>query len=181
MPPAPRSTRHVNGEAACGKPPGGSLIAMMFYVRRAAAAGLGIALLLLGCPATSAGDAAAIVRDWGLLGSWAVDCSRPPGRDNPYLVYAERTDGLVEELDFGDGRDIAEIEAARLEADGKLTLNLGPRPESHRQFRHTTTLTKGPDGRVRSFYAGDTGGNASIRDGIVLTTNEPTPWTARCR
>lgn len=36
-----------------------------------------------------------VLRDFGMLGTWATDCSRPSGEDNFYTVYAGTTDGNV--------------------------------------------------------------------------------------
>ena len=48
------------------------------------------AIALVTLPATSGPSAASvadIVRKYGLTGTWAPDCTKPPDRTNPHLVY----------------------------------------------------------------------------------------------
>jgi hypothetical protein len=43
----------------------------------------------------SAQSARDVLRDFGLLGTWATDCSRQSDKDNFYTVYAGMTNGKV--------------------------------------------------------------------------------------
>src|SRR2546423_719802 len=37
-----------------------------------------------------------VLREFGMLGTWATDCSRPPARDNILTVYAPLPNGNVQ-------------------------------------------------------------------------------------
>src|SRR5690349_21391669 len=50
----------------------------------------------LGMPTlASAQSPSAVLREFGLLGTWATDCSRPSNSDNFYTVYVGMPDGRV--------------------------------------------------------------------------------------
>jgi hypothetical protein len=46
-------------------------------------------------PALASADSRDVMRDFGLLGTWATDCSQPSGKYNFYTVYAGMTNGNV--------------------------------------------------------------------------------------
>jgi len=57
----------------------------------------GLASLVLAGAAAAATPVQQAARDFGLIGAWADDCSRPASRDNEYDVYAFGQDGSVKE------------------------------------------------------------------------------------
>ena len=58
---------------------------------------------------------------WGLLGTWATDCSRPPSQANHRLSYVARAGGRAfHERNFGNTRDSREIRAAALRPGGLI-------------------------------------------------------------
>jgi len=53
--------------------------------------------LVLGMPAAAGAETVRqIVQQFGLLGTWADDCSRPPADDNFHTVYAALPNGKVQ-------------------------------------------------------------------------------------
>ena len=56
---------------------------------------LAIAFALAVPTMASAQSSSDVLSDFGLLGTWATDCSRPSGADNFYTVYAGMQDGRV--------------------------------------------------------------------------------------
>ncbi|WP_247985180.1 hypothetical protein [Bradyrhizobium sp. 186] len=67
---------------------------------------------------------AATVERWGLLGSWAVDCSLPPDRDKgALLAYEIRKDGRVMyRRNFGEAKDENEVVSATDNTEGLLNV-----------------------------------------------------------
>ena len=60
---------------------------------------------------------------WGLIGTWALDCSKPASGGNGYLSYAIRRAGQVShERDFGGRQDVNEVQEARTGLGGALEL-----------------------------------------------------------
>src|ERR1700675_1553225 len=82
-------------------------------------------LTVAAAPEAAAGTTAEIVRNWGLLGSWATACSAPPDRPNPALVYEITSDERVMlRRNFGTGKDEQEISTAEISGDGVLRLRM---------------------------------------------------------
>src|SRR5262245_33286408 len=62
-------------------------------MRRAYLAVLGLSILL-GGPAAMAADAD-VLRQFGIEGRQALDCSKPRGKNNPHIVFAVSSQGQV--------------------------------------------------------------------------------------
>ncbi|HXH44283.1 MAG TPA: hypothetical protein VNK51_10615 [Bradyrhizobium sp.] len=140
-----------------------------------------IAVAVLWCAFTSAAGAetlAATVEQWGLLGSWAVDCTARPDRDRgARLTYEIRKDGRVMyRRDFGEARDENEVVSAAIDAEGLL--NVMVYFPSLRQTREFGLLLK--DGSLRAIYNRSERGEYTIRDGRYVATGKPTPAQQRC-
>jgi hypothetical protein len=137
-----------------------------------------IALLFLCAlnPATaSAESVAATLTQWGLMGTHAADCARPPSRGNAYVRYVGRADGSAcQLLNVGVGSSL-ELETATLEAGGVLVL----RATSFQKAREWG-LTRGPDGRIRTLFSREVGGDYSVRDGKLAATGAEVPWLTAC-
>jgi hypothetical protein len=82
------------------------------------------ALWAMLAPAVRAETLAATVEQWGLLGSWAVDCAARPDRDKgALLTYEIRKDGRVMyRRNFGDATDENEVVSATVNAEGLLNI-----------------------------------------------------------
>jgi hypothetical protein len=130
-------------------------------------------------PAAAAGTLAATVEQWGLLGSWAVDCAARPDRDKgALLTYEIRKDGRVMyRRNFGEARDENEIVSATVNADGLLNMMVYfPSLRQTREFG----LLLAKDGSLRAIYNRSERGEYTIRDGKYIATGAPTPIQQRC-
>jgi len=63
-----------------------------------------------------------VAKNWGLLGTWRLDCTHPPSRSNPDQKYVVREGKLFHERGFGDMSDSHKVIAATLRPDGSLEL-----------------------------------------------------------
>jgi hypothetical protein len=97
--------------------------------RRRAPAGarVGFSLALLASILSSAGTAAEriaadVAEQWGLVGSWAVDCQRSPGRENPHYSYVRQGATLMVRRDLGDSKDENKVTSAAITDDGGIEL-----------------------------------------------------------
>ncbi|MCP3459496.1 hypothetical protein [Bradyrhizobium sp. CCGUVB23] len=122
---------------------------------------------------------AATIVNWGLLGSWAIDCSLPPDRDKgAVLTYEVRPDGRVMyRRNFGDARDENEVVAASTDADGLLNIMVFF-PALHQTREFGLALQK--DGSLRAIYNRGERSDYTIRDGTFVKTGAPTPAQHRC-
>jgi hypothetical protein len=72
---------------------------------------------------TVAGTIAETARQWGLIGPWSLDCSRPPDHaKGAVLSYEIEGDRLTYWREFGDSNDEAEVLSAVVSGDGILDL-----------------------------------------------------------
>ncbi|MEH2492115.1 hypothetical protein [Bradyrhizobium sp. AZCC 2230] len=122
---------------------------------------------------------AATVEQWGLLGSWAVDCAVGPDRDKgALLTYEIRKDGRVMyRRNFGDAKDENEVVSATVNAEGLLNVMVYfPSLQQTREFG----LLLSEQGSLRAIYNRSERGAYTIRDGKYVKTGEPTPLQQRC-
>lgn len=119
------------------------------------------------------------VEQWGLLGSWAVDCALRPDRDKgAVLTYEVRADGRVMyRRNFGDARDESEVVSATVNAEGLLNVMVYF-PSLHQTREFGLLLQK--DGGLRAIYNRSEHGEYTIRDGKYVKTGEATPAQRRC-
>ena len=130
-------------------------------------------------PSARADTLAATVEQWGLLGSWAVDCAARPDRDKgALLTYEIRKDGRVMyRRNFGDARDESEVVSATVNAEGVLNVMVYfPSLKQTREFG----LLLSKQGSLRAIYNRSERGEYTIRDGKYVATGAPTPPQQRC-
>lgn len=144
--------------------------------------GRGIAAAVLWAAFTSMAGAetlAATLEQWGLLGSWAVDCGVRPDREKgALLTYEIRKDGRVlYRRNFGDAKDENEVVSATVNGEGLL--NVMVFFPSLRQTREFGLLLL-KDGSLRAIYNRDERGEYTIKDGKYVASGAPTPVQQRC-
>jgi hypothetical protein len=130
-------------------------------------------------PAAGAESLAATAEQWGLLGSWAVDCAARPDRDKgALLTYEIRKDGRVMyRRNFGEAKDENEVVSAMVSADGLLNVMVYfPSLQQTREFG----LLLSKQGGLRAIYNRRERGEYTIRDGKYVATGAPTPSQQRC-
>lgn len=130
-------------------------------------------------PTARAETLAATVEQWGLLGSWAVDCAARPDRDKgALLTYEIRKDGRVMyQRNFGDARDENEVVSAMINDEGLLDVMVFF-PSLHQTREFGLLLQK--DGSLRAIYNRSERGEYTIRDGKYIATGAPTSAQQRC-
>jgi len=118
---------------------------------------------------------------WGLIGTWALDCSKPASSSNGYLTYVIRRAGQVShERDFGgDRQDVNDVQQVKTGPGGVLELVVHfPKLDQTRRL----TLLMAPDGRTRAMGNSKIDGSEqTIKDGRFVHNGADTPWQVRCR
>ncbi len=140
-----------------------------------------IAALLLAAAPCLADDTTvpSTLEHFGLLGTWAVDCAKPPGPENEYSTYSVPPSGKAR-LAFSSGapyRDIVyEIQSAAPEAQGQLALQVMRLPE---KIYVDLVLSKiGDTVQVWSSHTPD--GRMLVTDGVITGNGLPSPRFKRC-
>ncbi len=141
-----------------------------------AAAAVGLALLF---PPRSEGaqDLQQVAGEFGLLGSWARDCSKPASAQAPRILYAATADGgvtreLVEGAAHGTGTPFSG--ASRVAPD-QLELDY------LYEERTVHLVLEMRDGRQRGLRSWIDGGAPIMEDGVVLANNHRVPWYEKCK
>jgi hypothetical protein len=139
-----------------------------------------LAALLLTLLLAPRGEAAQnleqVVGAFGLLGSWARDCSKPASPEAPRILYAATSDGgvtreLVEGKAHGTGT--AFVAANRLAPDQlEVDYLYG--------VRTVHLVLEMHDGKHRGFRSWIDGGAPILEDGVVLANNRHAPWYEKC-
>ena len=135
---------------------------------------------LLTCVASSASaeTAAGIAREWGLIGTWAVDCEKPPRQGQGNMISYETTSEgrLIYRRDL-DSSDTNEVTDARIEPDQTLVLSI---VMPHYRQTRWNGITKQVDGSIRSVFNRGADGSYTIRDGRFVASGKPTPSLRKC-
>jgi hypothetical protein len=120
--------------------------------------------------------AADMAEQWSLVGSWAVDCQRPPARENPHYSYLRQGVTLMVQRDVGDFRDENKVTSAAITDDGGIELVTDFKALSH---VITSRYAKHSASQFRAISNKDEKNVYSARDG-KLRSGVPTPVMSRC-
>jgi hypothetical protein len=115
---------------------------------------------------------------WGLIGSWAVDCSIPRDNAHPLFSYEVTADDrMMLRRDFGTRKDEQEVSSAEIAGHGLLILRiLFP---AFKQIRENGMVML-PDGGVRPIFSRNDKGQYSIRNGRFVANGHPTVALHKC-
>jgi hypothetical protein len=119
------------------------------------------------------------VRKSGILGTWAVDCSKPSSASNPYQAYAidkpHPTRTLAMATESLDG--VFDMRKARLLGNNRLAYTDVKRG---RPGKHFDVVVEIAGGRLRSLSSVADDGTVIIRDGKFVKSGAPTLVFQRC-
>jgi hypothetical protein len=140
-----------------------------------------LSVLLIGlrlCGQASAEDATdAILDRFGLLGTWAVNCSQPPSASNPHLIHLRGRAFPERILKMGGSREqrfeMRDLRAVGSERLAYYDLQVGAK-------RGYDVILEIAGGRLRSLSSVAADGRVLIRDGRMLATGQPTLSFVRC-
>ena len=131
---------------------------------------------LLASPAALAADAD-VLRQFGMQGRQAVDCSRPYSQDNPHIIYGVSPQGQVTRT-LRMTPDLDGTFAMRnLRMVGPETMQYD---ETGRQSELTITIAK-INGKFRSWRSVRANGTVLIADGKFASSGNPTIAFEKCR
>jgi hypothetical protein len=118
------------------------------------------------------------LRKSGLIGRWAIDCSRPLASSNPNLLYAIASPNPISTLSMAlrerDGT--FDIRSIKLIGHNRISFYSKKRGEA---FGYTVVLELS-NNRLRSISSIKDDATVEIKDGIFLYSNRPTPLLEKC-
>jgi hypothetical protein len=133
-------------------------------------------------PAATAPTVEDLFRQFGLFGTWAVDCKRSAGSDNPHVSDVLTSPGVVlERHDLGADRVInrySVLSAARL-SKTQVSLQVIFRPGGEGEERQRLVLVV-RDGTRRTMFNQVDDGPVRVKDGVALKFGLRTPLLRKC-
>jgi len=134
-------------------------------------------------PATTGKPAvAAVLKDFGLFGAWAVHCAQPATPANPHVSIIETEPGtVVERHDLGPEYESNSYSVVAAEALSKTRVSLDVvfRPGTEREERQRLIFRVVHDTR-RTMYNRIENGAVVVKDGIVVGGGAHTPLLHKC-
>ena len=137
-----------------------------------------LVLAAVPAPLLAASDGATVGK-FGLLGTWAIDCSNGSSGANPYENFSETATGEVTfTLILGPNMPVSHhtISDAALVGGDRLKAKFTRLPDGHVTF---VTLVN-DHGKLHSAESTETSGNFLIRDGRFAGSNSPVPIFEYC-
>jgi len=137
-----------------------------------------VIFVLMLTPAAAGADSNT-VRKFGLLGTWAVDCTKPPSNDNPYEEYTPSESGYpIRTFYYVVGsRHSFEMRNARIGPPDRLAYLDVRKSDGDR----TNVVIQKVGERQRSYEAIDPNdGKVYIKDGKLVATGKPTMVFEKC-
>jgi hypothetical protein len=120
----------------------------------------------------------AALAEFGLLGTWALDCKQPPGKDNIFSIYEKRDGQFVNVHDAGPAfeQPVYVVRAARPAGAGMLAIET-----VGKTGRETTITLRRVGDRIQVWKVLGADGFSPVSDGKYIVTEAPIPPLTRCR
>src|SRR5215813_2388944 len=140
------------------------------------------AAFALAMPALAADSPTQVLRDFGMLGTWATDCSRPSNSDNFYTIYAGQSDGRVRRTYYNtpDRKTPYNVyivtRAVKLPSD---MLSYQQEGDVNQDKIDVILLKDGNKYKIWSSVTAE--GKALVKDGKFPGSGDDSPWQAKCR
>ena len=134
--------------------------------------------VLLSCPVVAEDAGIEALRQFGLLGTWTIDCTKPVSSANPEQIYAVGEKGPTRMLRIAD-KDLDgtfEMRAIHLIGDNRLSYN-DRRVGGETNF---DVILEKKDGRVWSASSVQNDGAVMIQDSIFARSTRHTPTFEKC-
>jgi hypothetical protein len=143
-----------------------------------------LALLLLATPAAAQEKpgVAALFKDYGLLGEWAIDCKAKASPENPHVSVSEDTDGdIVERHDLGDDYRVNAYRmlAAKRVSQTEVSVQALFDPGSDAEQKQDLTFSV-HDGTRRTLFTRVEGGPVRVKNGVAVGFGAKTPRLRKC-
>jgi hypothetical protein len=121
------------------------------------------------------------IKEFGLLGTWADDCSAIPSPTNQYAIFSLTSRGNIElRNDFGPDYDQMVYRIVDVQRLSHFRLALRQLLTSNHQIVVNTVMMKAND-RIRVWSSGGSDGSMFVEDGTIPSANgKETGWMVRC-
>ncbi len=130
-------------------------------------------------PAPSADD---LFRQFGLFGTWAVDCRQDASPNNPHVIITAPSPGLIlEDHDLGtdNARNRYSILSAEKLSDTLVAVQVIFQPGKEAEERQRLIWAV-HDGTLRTLFNQPQDGPVRVKDGVAVAYGIKTPLLKKC-
>jgi hypothetical protein len=146
--------------------------------------GLAIAAALALCAGTAAAQSAPpdlsllTLTGFGLMGTWAQDCAKPPGKDNIYSRYEVKDGKVVNVHDAGPTfvEDVYTVRSARSAGGDLLAIKV-----AGKQGKETEITLRRTGAMMQVWRVVGADGFAPVNDGKYIVNDAVIPALNRCK
>lgn len=127
-------------------------------------------------------DVEPIFKQFGLFGTWAVDCAKPAAPDSPQVRVSMPSPGVIaEEHDLGPGHVINHytVLSAEQVSPTRVSVQVIFDPGNGLDERQTLVFEI-KDGTRRTYFNQPEGGPVRVKNGVVLAHGAKTPILKKC-
>jgi hypothetical protein len=151
-------------------------------MRKLIIAALVVAGTLALAAAPRAQTPANMLAEVGMLGRWAADCRRPPGGNNPHIIF-ERSSGssgaqyrVMFDRDSATARSVDNV---RVLGTDTIAMRFTTLTGASTGLAFDITMLKEPT-RYKVIGSVGSDGKVYIKDGIVVDSGVANPWQNKC-
>jgi hypothetical protein len=119
-----------------------------------------------------------VAEQWGLIGTWAINCREASDLQNPYYSYLRQGQALLLRRDMGSLKDENEVLSAVITDDDGIELVTDFKSFSHVMTAH---YIKDDADQFHPLSNKDEKGVYTIQDGKMVKTGSPSPAMTRCQ
>jgi hypothetical protein len=136
----------------------------------------------ISAPAEAALSTEELFNSLGLFGTWAVDCKREAGSDNPHVSVTMPGPGLIlEDHDLGTDNSVNRysILSAEKLSDTRIAVQVIFQPGKEAEERQRLVLAV-RDGTRRTLFTQPQDGPVRVKEGVVAAYGLATPLLRKC-
>jgi len=120
-----------------------------------------------------------LVRFYGLLGTWAPNCSSPPSSENPYERFAITDKKITINTELGNNlRSTSDMRYLATTRSGMLSFTQMLRPAERGSLG---VAVQKAAGKLRTWSSVSSAGKQLIEDGRFAETGRAVPWLEKCK
>jgi hypothetical protein len=151
-------------------------------MRHAVAAALAMTGYVAAAAAPQAQSPANMLAELGVLGTWAADCRRPPGGNNPHVIFERSPSGSGAQYRVvfaPNSSTTRSVDNVRVLGADTIAMRFTTLTGDSAGLAFDITMLKEPT-RYKVIASVGSDGKVYIKDGIVVASGAANPWQYKC-
>ena len=152
-------------------------------MRPAAVLFFGIATVVSAAASPAKPPPEQLFHEFGLFGTWAIDCSVKPSPANPRVTISQPAPGVIlEDNDLGPDNVVNRYSVLSAEklSDTRLSLRVIFQPGKENEERQKL-VWRVKDGTLRTLFNQPQNGPVRVKDGVAVKFGIETPLLRKCK